>query len=221
MIKIFVGYDPKESIAYHTCVNSIIRHASQPISICPLALNLLPMYTETHTDGSTEFSYSRFLVPHLMEFNGPAIYLDCDIILKEDISKLWNMYNDQYAVQVVKHNYSSTCSKKFLNNQNNNYPRKNWTSVMIFNCSRNTILQPEFVQSNSGEYLHRLSWLDESSIGELPITWNWLPDEYGVNDDALLIHYTLGTPCFHDFADSNMADLWHKERILTTYALQI
>jgi hypothetical protein len=112
--------------------------------------------------------------------------------------------------------------EKYLGSKNEDYPRKNWSSVILWNCSNhpNRKLTPEFVQHSTGAYLHRFSWLDDERIGELPPEWNWLPDEYGANPDAKLLHYTLGTPCFHEFADTPQADEWHKERLLTDYCLQ-
>jgi lipopolysaccharide biosynthesis glycosyltransferase len=223
MLKIFVGYDPKEAIAYHTCVNSIIRHASKPISIIPLALNLLPDYNEIHTDGSSNFTYTRFLVPHLANNQGWAIYIDGDMILKEDITKLYELHDDSKAVLVVKHDYKTKSSNKYLGTQNSNYPRKNWSSVILWNCKhlKNLELTPDYVKNSTGEYMHRFNWLTDDDIGSLPVEWNWLADEYGVNHTAKLIHYTLGTPCFNDYANSPMADAWHNEHNLTTHAIQI
>ena len=114
MIKLFVGYDPKESICYSVCSNSIIRHASQPVSITPLNLKNLTEYNETHTDGSTEFSYSRFLVPYLMNYQGWAIYMDCDMILTSDILELWTLGDPSKAVQCVKHDYQTKQAVKFF-----------------------------------------------------------------------------------------------------------
>jgi hypothetical protein len=106
--------------------------------------------------------------------------------------------------------------------KNENYPRKNWSSVILWNCSSwpNRKLTPDFVQSQPGSYLHRFSWLDDARIGELPIEWNWLPDEFGANDEAKLLHYTLGTPCFTEFADTPQSEEWHSERTLTEYCQQ-
>jgi lipopolysaccharide biosynthesis glycosyltransferase len=221
-IPIFVGYDPREAIAYHTCVNSIIRHASKPVSIIPLALNLLEDYTETHTDGSNQFIYSRFLVPYLTDFQGHAIFIDGDMIVTGDIVELWNMRSSFLDVQVVKHDYKTTMSTKYLGNKNEDYPRKNWSSVILWNCSSfpNRKLTPEFIMKSTGADLHRFTWIEDSRIGELPIEWNWLPDEYGSNVNAKLLHYTLGTPCFHEFATTPQADVWHKEKLLTTYCQQ-
>lgn len=221
-IPIFIGYDPREAIAYHTCVNSIIRNASQPVSIIPLALNLMQDYNETHTDGSNQFIYSRFLVPHLMGYQGHAIFIDGDMIVRTDIVELWNLRSFEHDVQVVMHDYKTKMTEKYLGSKNENYPRKNWSSVILWNCNSwpNRKLTPEFIQKSTGAELHRFTWIDDSRIGRLPIEWNWLPDEFGPNENAKLLHYTLGTPCFHDFANTPMADEWHKERILTEYCQQ-
>lgn len=222
LIPIFVGYDPREAIAYHVCSNSIIRQASQPVSIIPLALNLFTDYNETHTDGSNQFIYSRFLVPHLMGYQGWAIFIDGDMIVRDDIAKLWNLQQDDKDVMVVKHNYKTRMKQKYLGSKNEDYPRKNWSSVILWNCNStvNQQLTPAFVQGATGAQLHRFTWIDDARIGELPPEWNWLPDEYGANPDAKLLHYTLGTPCFHEFADTPQGNEWHKERMLTDYCLQ-
>jgi len=221
-IPVFIGYDPREAIAFHVCANSIIRQASQPVCIVPLALNLFQDYTETHTDGSNQFIYSRFLVPHLTEFTGWAIFIDGDMIVRGDIAELWNMQNPYNDVLVVKHDYKTKMPVKYLGAKNEDYPRKNWSSVILWNCNSfpNRKLTPEFIQRATGSELHRFTWLDDERIGELPPEWNWLPDEYGINKDAKLLHYTLGAPCFREFADTPQGDEWHRERILTEYCLQ-
>jgi lipopolysaccharide biosynthesis glycosyltransferase len=221
-IPIFIGYDPREAIAFHTCVNSIIRHASQPVSIMPLALNNFQDYTETHTDGSNQFIYSRFLVPHLMDYTGHAIFMDGDMIVRGDIAELWALRQEDKDVQVVKHDYKTKMTTKYLGSKNEDYPRKNWSSVMIFNCNNfpTQKLTPEYIQKSTGAHLHRFQWTSDDRVGALPSEWNWLPDEYGPNSDAKLLHYTLGTPCFHDFATTPMADEWHRERMLTEFCLQ-
>jgi len=223
-IPIFVGYDPREAVAYHTCVNSIIRHASKPVAIIPLALNLFEDYKETHTDGSNQFIYSRFLVPHLMEYKGKAIFIDGDMIVRDDIVKLWNLTTGHLAwdVAVVKHDYKTKLTEKYLGAKNEDYPRKNWSSVIIWNCPTypNRKLTPEFIQKSTGAELHRFTWIDDNRILELPREWNWLPDEFGPNTDAKLLHYTLGTPCFHEFATTPQGEEWHREHMLADYCLQ-
>ena len=223
IIPVFVGYDPREAIAYHTCVNSIIRNSSKPVAIIPLALNLFKDYTETHTDGSNQFIYSRFLVPHLMQYTGHAIFIDGDMIVRGDIAELWELRNTSMDVQVVKHNYETRMAEKYLGSKNENYPRKNWSSVMLWNCNSfpNRKLTPEFIEKSTGAELHRFTWLDDARIGELPAEWNWLDVEYEWNPLAKLVHFTLGTPCFHEFADQgDFCDEWHRERIFTEYCQQ-
>lgn len=221
-IPIFIGYDPREAIAYHTCVNPIVRQSSVPVAIVPLALNNFQDYNETHTDGSNQFIYSRFLVPYLMGYSGHAIFMDGDMILRGDIAELWALRSLDKDVQVVKHNYKTRMKEKYLGSKNEDYPCKNWSSVMIFNCNNYPTkkLTPEYIQKSTGAHLHRFAWTSEDRVGALPPEWNWLPDEYGANPDAKLLHYTLGTPCFHEFATTTMADEWHRERMLTNYSLQ-
>lgn len=227
MKRIFIGYDPREAIAYHTCVNSLIRHSSQPLCITPLALNNMAGYSDGKRETikgyppTNQFIFSRFLAPSMADFKGWALFIDGDMIVTEDICNLFALADDRYAVQVVQHDYKTKFPIKYLNQVNGDYPRKNWTSVMLFNCAHpdNRILTPAFVETATGKYLHRLEWTE--NVGALPIEWNWLPDEYGANPRAKLIHYTVGTPCFHDFATTPMADLWHKERMLTNYSAQV
>ena len=222
MINIFIGYDHREAIAYHVCANSIIRHSSKPVSLTPLALTNMQDYQETHTDGSNQFIYSRFLVPHLMQYNGWAIFMDGDMLLRDDIEKLWALRDDSKAVMVVKHDYKTKMTEKYLGAKNENYPRKNWSSVILWNCGHeaNKVVTPEFIETATGAQLHRFTWLADNLVGELPKVWNWLPDEFGANQDAKLLHYTLGTPSFHDFATTPMGYEWLRERIYTDYCLQ-
>jgi len=219
VITVFVGYDPDEAVAFHVCANSIIRHATQPINIVPLALNLLNDYTEIHTDGSNAFTYLRFLVPHLMRYQGHAIYIDGDMVVLDDISKLDQLFSDTFAVQVVKHDYQTTQSIKYFGAKNENYPKKNWSSVILWNCAHeaNQPLTPEYVQQNTGAHLHRFTWLSDSAIGELPLEWNWLPDELGQNNQARLLHYTLGIPCLNKSKTGLHTVEWYQERALTEY----
>lgn len=211
MIRLTVGFDQREAVAFHTFVQSIIDCTSEPLSVTPLVLSALPGYKETHRDGSNTFIYSRFLTPWLMKFDGWAIFADGDMVCRSDLANLWNLRDERYAVMVVKHNYQTKAAKKYLGNKNENYPRKNWSSVVLWNCShpKNKVLLPEFVMEQTGAFLHRFSWLEDSEIGELPKDWNWLAIEYPNTDSAKLIHYTLGTPCFKDYQDSDLAEHWH------------
>jgi lipopolysaccharide biosynthesis glycosyltransferase len=182
-----------------------------PVAITPLALPNLAGYRETHSDGSNAFIYSRFLTPYLSGFQGWAIFADGDMICRSDLAGLWQLRDERYALQVVKHDYKTKAPVKYLGNKNENYPRKNWSSLMLIQCGhpKHRILTPEFLQGQSGKFLHRFEWLADEDIGELPMSWNWLTTEYDDRPDADLLHYTLGTPCFRDYADAPMAEVWH------------
>lgn len=212
-LKIFIGYDKREAVAYHVCANSIIRHASVPVSITPLSLNTLPFYKERHTDGSNAFIYSRFLVPYLCGFKGQALFLDGDMIVKEDVAKLFALLRNDADVAVVKHDYQTKHPVKYFGQKNEDFPRKNWSSVMLFNCANypNRVLTPEYVAEKSGSFLHRLSWLDDSRIQGIPLCWNWLSDEYAHNDDANIVHFTLGIPAIPDYEDCDHSIEWFEE----------
>jgi lipopolysaccharide biosynthesis glycosyltransferase len=132
------------------------------------------------------------------------------MICREDLKTLWDLRDDRYAVMVVKHDYQTKAQQKYLGNKNENYPKKNWSSLILWNCGHpdNKLLSPEFVMSKDGRFLHRFSWLDEADIGEIPTEWNWLTTEYENNYKAKLLHFTLGTPCFRDYRSCDMADVW-------------
>lgn len=212
MIRLFIGFDDRETVAYHTFVQSLVDTSSVPLVITPLALGHLRGYSERHTDGSNQFIYSRFLVPHLMEHQGWAIFADGDMVCRTDIAELWALRDERYALQVVKHDYATKQTQKYLGNVNQNYPRKNWSSLMLWNCAHpaHRVLTPEKIASSTGAWLHRFQWLGDDQVGGLPPEWNWLAIEYDENPRAKLIHYTLGTPCFRDYADTSMSEYWHE-----------
>jgi lipopolysaccharide biosynthesis glycosyltransferase len=212
--KIFltVGFDQKESIAYHVFCQSVLEKSTIPVTFLPLADNTLNCYKEKHEDGSNKFIYSRFLTPFLMDYVGWAIFADGDMICNDDIANLWKKRDETKAVMVVKHDYKTKQKQKYLGNKNEDYPRKNWSSLVLWNCAhpKNKILSPNFIENSSGAFLHRFSWLHDSEIGELGKEWNWLAIEYPDNPSAKLIHYTLGTPCFKEYSDSPMSEKWHE-----------
>jgi lipopolysaccharide biosynthesis glycosyltransferase len=213
MIPIMIGFDQREAIAYHVCCQSIISRSTRPVAITPLALNTLKGYHESHKDGSNAFIYSRFLTPYLMNYQGWAIFMDGDMVVQDDIADLWAQRDDRFAVMVVKHDYKTRAREKYLGNVNEDYPRKNWSSVILWNCGHpaNKILTPGYVETASGSKLHRFWHLTDDQIGDLPIVWNWLAEEYQTNYLASLVHYTLGTPCFSEYARCEMSNAWWKE----------
>lgn len=209
MIDLVVGFDQREAVAYHTFCQSVISRTSQPVRFTPLVAH----GSDGRKDGSNDFIYSRFLVPHLMGYRGWAIFADGDMVCREDIARLWEMRNDKYAVMVAKHEYKTMHSRKYLGNKNYDYPRKNWSSLILWNCehSANRSLTPEMIKHLDGPFLHRFSWLHDGEIGEIPITWNWLVLEYPINEYAQLYHYTIGTPCFSAYQTTDHSDLWFME----------
>lgn len=210
-INVFVGFDQLEAIAYHVFCQSVLEKSTSLINFTPLAHQNLNFF-KNHDDGSNKFIYSRFLTPFLNEYSGWAIFADGDMVCNNDITELWNLKDPSKAVQVVKHEYKTKKTVKYLGNKNEDYPRKNWSSLVLWNCEHpaNKILTPEFIQDKPGSFLHRFSWLDDSQIGELPIEWNWLAIEYPNNPAAKIIHYTLGTPCFKEYSTTSQADIWQQ-----------
>lgn len=215
MIRIFIGYDKEEAIAYHVLAHSLMRHATQPISITPLMINQLPMTREREPLQSTDFSFSRFLVPYLCGYEGHAIFMDSDMLCRSDITKL--DFNLDAAISVVKHDYTPKTATKFLGNIQSPYRMKNWSSLMIFRNDACKALTPEYVNAASGMELHQFQWLNDAEIACLPVEWNHLVSEYEPNKDAKLVHYTLGTPCFRKYADCEFADEWYAEKHMMQY----
>jgi hypothetical protein len=210
LIRIITGFDQREAVAFHTFYQSIISNSSTPIQITPLAINTLREYRETHSDGSNAFTYSRFLTPYLCNFEGWAIFADGDMVCQADITELWNLRDESKAVLVVQHDYETKQTIKYFDQPNTNYPRKNWSSVILWNCAHpaHRLLTPAFVAVSTGAFLHRFSWLQDEQIGSLPKEWNWLAIEYEDNPKAKLVHYTLGTPCFEKYAQTAMSEHW-------------
>jgi len=210
VIPIFIGYDSKVKIAYHVLAESILRNSSIPVTISPINLsNLKNIYTRKQDPlASTEFSFSRFLVPHLMNYNGWAIFMDSDMVMLSDITELWNLKNEDYAIQVCKHDYTPSSKNKFLGNNQTIYAKKNWSSLMLMDCSKCKTLTPEYVNTKSGLELHQFKWLDENLIGSIPLEWNWLVGEYPYKKDVYNIHFTEGGPYFKDYKNTEYANEW-------------
>lgn len=222
MLNCYVGYDERESIAYHVFCNSILTKAKSPIAFIALARNALNGFKDQKTDGSNAFTYSRFLVPYLQQYKGWALFADGDMLCNIDINDIMQNANDNLAVIVVKHDYRTKFPKKYLGAVNPDYPRKNWSSVILWNCAhpKNKLLTPDYINQSTGSHLHRFGWLDDSEIGEMQATWNWLAKEYPDNQEAKIIHYTIGTPCFPEYSQGNHSDEWHAEYKKTIHPLK-
>ena len=212
-LSIYIGYDTVEIIAFHTLVQSIIDHATIPVSIVPINLNnLKDVYTrERDPKQSNSFSFSRFLVPYLNNYKDYAVFFDCDMMLRTDIKELMEIINPNHAISVVKHSYEPRDDIKYLGNVQYSYPRKNWSSVIVWNCEHpdNKVVTPEFVNKASGLELHRFTWLKDEDIGELPVQWNWLVGEYDEPPaDVKNVHWTLGGPYFSEYENADFSEEW-------------
>lgn len=224
MIPVAIGFDPRETIAYHVLHQSIIDRTSAPVAIIPLASGMLRGF-DGQKDGTNAFVYSRFLVPELMDFQGWAIYLDSDMLLRDDLVKLWDLRDESKAVQVVQHEYVTKHRRKLvgtpMESPNADYPRKNWSSMVLWNCAHpmNRILTMEYVSEAPGSVLHRFSWLPDELIGELPKEWNWLVGEYPLSAEAKLAHFTYGAPCFSHYRKCDYAGEWHQTKESVNFSL--
>jgi hypothetical protein len=213
-VRIFIGYDPREAVAFSVLAFSIHRRASVPVTIAPLMLTQLGrlMTRERHPLQSTDFAFSRFLTPLLSGYEGWSIFMDCDMLVLDDVAKLWAMRDERYAVQVVKHDHRPREESKFLGAPQTPYEKKNWSSVMLFNNARCRALTPAYVNSASGLELHQFKWLaGDELIGALPLRWNHLVGYYAHEPDVSLVHYTLGGPYFDEYRDCEYAAEWRAE----------
>lgn len=222
-VRIFIGYDPREAVAWYTLAHSIITRASVPVAIMPLALNNLGglMTRERNPLQSTDFSFSRFLTPYLSDYQGWSIFMDCDMLVLDDIARLWSLRDDRYAAMCVQHDHQPREDIKFLGAVQTKYEKKNWSSVILFNNERCRALSPEFVNTATGLELHQFKWLeDDSLIGALPPRWNHLVGYDAPNPDASLVHYTIGGPYFDEYVDCEYAAEWFTERDAMLHASQ-
>ena len=215
MINVFIGYDARETVAYSVLAHSIHARATQPVSTAPLMLGQLQgvLTRDRHPLQSTDFSFSRFLTPYLSGYAGWSVFMDCDMLMLDDIAKLWAMRDDRYAVMVVKHDHVPKETVKFLGEPQSKYEKKNWSSVMLFNNAKCKALTPAYVNSASGLELHQFKWLaDDGLIGALPNRWNHLVGYDAPRPDPALVHYTLGGPYFSGYAQCEYAGEWRCER---------
>lgn len=219
-LRIFVGWDARETVAYHVLCHSLIRHASGPLSITPIVQSQLReqgiYWRERGALESTEFSLTRFLTPYLAGNKGWAIFMDCDMLCRGDIYDLVR-YAESYQgdnvpwVWCVKHDYTPKDAIKMDGCQQTVYPRKNWSSLMLFQSYACRMLTPEFVNKAIPGALHQFGWLRDRKIGSLPIEWNWLVGEYEKNPDATMLHYTVGGPWFRNYQHCDYAQDWFDE----------
>jgi hypothetical protein len=215
VIRIFIGFDERETVAWHVLTHSILARSSMPVAFIPLALNNLQgIFTRPREAlQSTDFSFSRFLTPYLSGCEGWSLFMDCDMLVRRDIAELWALRDERYAVMCVKHDHQPKEAVKFLNQPQTPYNKKNWSSVMLFNNAKCRALTPEFVNTASGLQLHQFKWLgNDDLIGALPATWNHLVGYSVPMTEAANVHYTLGGPYFDEYRNCEHAHAWQDDR---------
>ena len=212
MANIYIGWDSREDIAYTVAKHSM-EMMSRDVWVRPLVQHELRdegIYTRTVDKlGSTEFTFTRFLVPYLNDYKGWALFTDCDVLALDDMNKLFELADDKYALMCVKHDYTPSETMKMDGQQQTIYPRKNWSSVVLWNCSHpsNSVVTPELVNTESGMYMHRFMWLKDEEIGEIPYQWNYLVGWYQ-SKDPKLVHYTEGGPWFEEYKNCEYSKEW-------------
>ena len=218
MPRVFIGYDPRESVAVNVLTQSIQARASVPVQVAQIRQEQLAGHFQRphHPLQSTAFSFSRFLVPWLCGYRGWSLFLDADMLCLADMADLWALRDARYAVQVVKHAHTCEAGLKFQGMPQTPYARKNWSSVMLFNNARCRALSPALVNTASGLHLHQFQWLADEEIGPLPPEWNVLVEVQAVPEEPKVLHYTLGGPWFDDCQAVPEGERWLRERAALT-----
>ena len=217
-LKVYIGWDSREEIAYEVARKTLLENASIDVEVYPIRLQDLVdegLYTrEIDPLASTEFTYSRFLTPRLNGYKGWALFCDCDFMFFSDVAKLLEYKDPSKAVSCVQHDYTPKDTVKMDGQAQTLYPRKNWSSFMLFNCAHPSTrkLTAEAVNQESGAYLHRMQWAADDEIGALPTEWNWLEgwNEKPATGFPHAVHYTSGGPWFENYQDVEYADIWKK-----------
>jgi len=217
--RVYIGWDRREPEAYDVAESSLRRNASVPVAVEPIKLDELrakKLYWRPEDPlATTDFTYSRFLTPALAGYKGWALFCDSDFLFLGDIKGLVEYTKTPKAVYCVQHDYTPKDTVKMDGKPQTVYPRKNWSSLMLFNCEHPSVksLTPEVVNTQTGAYLHRMQWAKDEDIGSLPVTWNWLEgwNEKPAQGTPNIVHYTRGGPWFPEWQNVDYADLWLAE----------
>jgi hypothetical protein len=226
-IRLFVGHDPRESVGLHVFCESVWNQTSLPVEIVALTPKVNEVLGLGSSQSTNAFGKLRFAVPHICDYKGFAIFMDgADCLLRADLAELWAMREAWYAVKVVKHEYETKAARKYvgtdMESDNGSYERKNWSSVMLFDCGHymNRQLTPNFIRDHPSAYLHRFKWLPDERIGDLPANWNVLIGEQQSGLETKLAHFTLGGPFFQHYKDCDHAGEWRAHYVSATKGLQ-
>jgi len=220
---IYIGYDPKESIYYHILKKSIENNTKRSYNIVPIVqkeVRRAGLYWRSHeiVDGrtvdcfdgkpfSTEFSFTRFLVPFLNQFSGLALFMDCDMYVRSSIDEIFDRYAS-YAISCVQHSYKPSDKLKMDGQIQTSYRRKNWSSFVLWNCDHpeNKNLTISDVNTKPGSFLHGFDWMDYSTIGSINEEWNWLDGHSSENIEPKCVHFTTGGPAYDNWVEKREVD---------------
>lgn len=223
---IYIGFDPREAEAFAVCRNSLRKHCGNDIPIRGICLDDMRergLYWRptSKRDGrmwddisgapcATEFAISRFLTPHLAVRRGWALFMDSDILARCDVNELFDRADPSKAVMCVQHVHEPPEGVKMDGQLQTLYRRKNWSSVMLFNCDHdaNEALTVDLVNTVPGRDLHRFCWIEDDLIGALDPAWNFLVGHTDPTIDPKLVHFTEGGPWFENYRDVPYADEW-------------
>jgi hypothetical protein len=214
---IYIGYDSREKVAYDVCKYSIEKRASKPVEIRSLNLELLRRrglyWRKEDSLASTEFTYSRFLVPYLCNYVGNAVFVDCDFLFLADVWELLDQFDPNKSIQCVQHDYKPTETVKMDGAQQTVYPRKNWSSLMLLNCEHRDCknLTISKVNTETGKYLHRFEWAKDENLGEISHLWNYLEGWYPSDGSPKAVHHTRGGPWFKEYQNVDWGKEWLEE----------
>lgn len=227
---VWIGYDPNEHDAYLVARHTIHKFASGPVVVKPLIqleLRHIGLYRRAYTldaeknridafdmkPFSTQFTFTRFLIPFLMARHGWAIYMDCDMIIKDDLYDLWDLRQNKYAIMCVKHDHAPDEEFKMFGQKQTKYSRKNWSSMMLINCGHDLHqgLTIDDVNTKPGHWLHNMTWCLEDMekyIGSLPEQWNWLEGHSSPDVRPSIVHLTRGGPWIPKWQEVAFGDQW-------------
>ncbi len=215
VVNVYIGLDEQHQVAYDVCKHSILKNNKKyNLNIQPINYNNVKNYTRKKIKTeSTQFSFARFWVPFQSNFKGISVFLDSDFLFLESIDNLLDLYNHKKAVMCCKHDYIPTNDIKMDGKIQTIYPRKNWSSLMIFNNEhpKNKALTPWLLNTLTGAYLHRFMWLADRDIGSLPLEWNWLVNWYKQDTDFTpkALHFTEGGPWLKGYKNCEYSELWY------------
>jgi len=208
--RVWIGYDPSQHVSFEVLKFSLEEHATEPIDVKAIDAEKLPDFKRPGDPlASTPFTYTRFLVPYLMDYEGIALFMDSDMLALGDVSELFHLPMDELALRVRKHEYNPTETVKMGGKTQTQYPRKNWSSLMLMNCSELEVWSKEAVENESGAWLHRFEPIPDEKVGDISEEWNVLDHMTG---PTKLLHYTSGGPWLPGCEDADHADLWHEYR---------